>query len=154
MNPFLNYTDGVLPSNASETSLTDYSGMSTLPICLYLTVTAVAAVQARVNCTNASNDTEVCVSLTMLLTKFCLLSLPPFLSCYPALKPVLRHFASSSWCIGGTQSVWRTSLHSHEPPAELPGKSPAGATSQRTLPVSGSLDVKLRELRCDFLPKL
>ena len=153
MNPFLNDTDGVLPSNASETALTDYDGMSTLPICLYLTVTAVATVQAWVNCTNASDDNGICVSRQCYILNF-VFFLSLLLSCCPALKPVLRHPASSSWCIGGTQSVWRSSLHSHEPPTELSGKSPAGATSQRTLPVSGSLDVKLRELRCDLFPKL
>ena len=81
-NPFVNYSAGVFPSNTSDTALTDYDGMNVLPICLYLTVTTLAAVQARVNCTNASDDTDICVSW-----KYRILNLFFFLS--PHSSPVV-----------------------------------------------------------------
>ena len=99
MNPFLNDTDGVLPSNASETALTDYDGMSTLPICLYLTVTAVATVQAWVNCTNASDDNGICVSRQCYILNFVfflsLPSSPVILPWNPYLGILPRHPGAS-----------------------------------------------------------
>ena len=156
-NPFVNYSAGVLPSNTSDAALTDYDGMNAMhammasPICLYLTVSTLAAVQARVNCTNASDDTIVCVSENCCILNlfFFLFPIPRLVALpWPIIGILPRHPDVALSQYGETHYLAMRRQQSYLD--HLQQRRRVNEPSQFQV----CIGVKLRELNCDFLPKL